>query len=1537
MANPRNRNPRAVWEDQQRIDRDQKMFSGGMNSDDVISMLPENQIAYSANWILHDMYADVRSGTEILSSTELPSLYTGITATKSGTTITVTGGHTVAAADVGKYFVWDNGADEDEYITAANTVAGTYTVNSSTARSAATAATMRAEPNALIWHKGQKKYILMIGQKLYYAPWNVTAWTEIYSLSPNDLPVDAKSKIVIRGDNAYLFNTDGTNGGIYMIRLGDTIPVYKKINITMNTRTISDSGQETEDIKYCRRYITTMCEMSGNTLLNRINGNVLVHESAPSALDADNRDYAEVWTEKPIGSADTTYGVLTGGTLAAGVDTPAEWEAITNGQANFTANGETHNIVVDFSGCLTFAEVASKIQSALRDFWPQAVFDFNTNRFVFTMPNDGDTVSYCTAGSAGTDISTSTHLNMRTAQGTITHPTVTQQQQLNGFFAKKVIGAAQFTARYGHAVVSYDSKIWVIGGKTATAANTALNDVWYSADNGETWTAATTDGGGSVWTARSFHACVVFNSKMWIVGGVNTSGTSLNDVYYSTNGATWTQATANGGADQGATGDNIFGVLTAPKLLNYDSKIWIVGGRVGTNACPVYYSTTGGAWTRATAHITWGYTVDIVGGAYVLNGKMWVALANDNVGSGNLRDVLYSTDGATWTNPGDADFNARLDLTEYYMSCDFAVVNNVVFAYVGKPNVQEAFYYGREDDRNIFYSYNGYTFYSLQNGVAYPARFYAPIVGHEGKLYLIGGYWEPSTFGNDVYVSDEYMGLALIAPQTTSGSNYYYPNEFTHYTLWATEDAGPLGIKKSGQGNDEELYIWAEDVPMIKAYVLSAAATGIVTASKGTFHEYDVGSLLVATDGTEGIIVTYKNPTSVTWSRTDVLTNVGATIGTDYSFTASQAAYTVTIALPAAGRFAATDVGKRIFWSDGTTSIITGYTSATVVTVADSTTRTAMGGGILYSPSTTAYENYRNFNDTMTDQVLRSHLSSYWLRNRYWVPLPSSNTGCFWGDFMVCATRNSRKIYYNELLDDYMVGYYSSYWQKNDIDDAISELRSYKSTFSVFCTHSVSSFYPDKKIQKEIPELGELVSVLAYKETRSNSIGCVDWGSIVSVEDGVDAFMTSDGEVRMFDGITFGNNLVGKNMKAMRKLQPIGTASYDAIRGYLRWGTESALTNSRLPFPDVCWNFAVTKDQGVGGGVYITGTDWIKPPDGIAGMQIIDGSDHSRQVALDNKSGKLYWISTYDGPTGSGLGISFVDKDDTTGAGTEITANMKYRGHTGSSEFVFITHDESHFFFSPDDILKKSTTGHDANGYRTGTEINIKLYKNYEPTTEYDSSSNIPKEGDVSFTDEQECHVHQFEIISNRSEVQLRGSKHLYWQDNRANEPSLRTMTEDDYQEDLCQPVLWPSIVSGSLINRINNAAIVPGTYQLALGPTGDMDALSFSQEIDFGVVNITNGTVLFWEYEDSVAVRIGVNDGSWLTPVSAGSFASAYGTWYLMYALGVTDHGALIFSPTGGPSIWNPQVFNSAISTAALAWLLADMTSGRQIIVPTR
>jgi hypothetical protein len=42
------------------------------------------------------------------------------------------------------------------------------------------------------------------------------------------------------------------------------------------------------------------------------------------------------------------------------------------------------------------------------------------------------------------------------------------------------------------------------------------------------------------WAARSDHSSIVFNGEMWVLRGLNSSGSSLYDIWSSTDGQTWT-------------------------------------------------------------------------------------------------------------------------------------------------------------------------------------------------------------------------------------------------------------------------------------------------------------------------------------------------------------------------------------------------------------------------------------------------------------------------------------------------------------------------------------------------------------------------------------------------------------------------------------------------------------------------------------------------------------------------------------------------------------------------------------------------------------------------------------------------------------------------------------------------------------------------------------------------------------------------------------------------------------------------------------
>jgi len=90
--------------------------------------------------------------------------------------------------------------------------------------------------------------------------------------------------------------------------------------------------------------------------------------------------------------------------------------------------------------------------------------------------------------------------------------------------------------RYDHSLTVHDGKMWVIGGNVTDtltyyslkAVQTALtNDVWSSAD-GLSWSIVDTRAPFSV---RRHHAAVSFQGRLWVIGGENAEGL-LNDIWY---------------------------------------------------------------------------------------------------------------------------------------------------------------------------------------------------------------------------------------------------------------------------------------------------------------------------------------------------------------------------------------------------------------------------------------------------------------------------------------------------------------------------------------------------------------------------------------------------------------------------------------------------------------------------------------------------------------------------------------------------------------------------------------------------------------------------------------------------------------------------------------------------------------------------------------------------------------------------------------------------------------------------------------------
>ena len=311
------------------------------------------------------------------------------------------------------------------------------------------------------------------------------------------------------------------------------------------------------------------------------------------------------------------------------------------------------------------------------------------------------------------------------------------------------VADAPWNTRKNAASVVFQNKIFVIGGDDFSGGN-YFSDVWSTAD-GLTWTQLVSV---SPWGKRSFMQVVVFNNRLYVMGG--SDGTTFyNDVWVSDNGVDWNMLT-----DKAAwAGRTAFG------LLAYNNGMFLLGGQTsgGTYTTQVYFSTDGTTWDLVTDNTGWSSRVAF--GSLVFNSKMWII--GGFGGGASKNEVWSSEDGKNWTAASLGAFATGRD-------------SLVVYEYQGSmwavSGVNGATYYS-----DVYQSNSTGTAWSLVSAApgfggrqgATGVVFKAPSsVSTNGApvMWIMGGLRSTLAADNDVWYSNVNGSLSTTWALSTSGA-----------------------------------------------------------------------------------------------------------------------------------------------------------------------------------------------------------------------------------------------------------------------------------------------------------------------------------------------------------------------------------------------------------------------------------------------------------------------------------------------------------------------------------------------------------------------------------------------------------------------------------------------------------------------------------------------------------------------------------------------------------------------------------------------
>ena len=302
----------------------------------------------------------------------------------------------------------------------------------------------------------------------------------------------------------------------------------------------------------------------------------------------------------------------------------------------------------------------------------------------------------------------------------------------------QVCESAPWSSRYGHAAVVFNGRLWILGGTETPQQGSQKNDVWSSAD-GITWREELDQ---SPWLPRWGHAVFNYRGKLWLIGGLADVNPikNLNDLWSSEDGINWTLVNP----DLPWVRRHVWS-----PLIHRNRMFLIAGATDGSNYYnDVFSSTDGNHWDMAKVVKPWFEKRKCLSAVSFLD-KIWVAGGSilDPEARGGayfVNDIWSSTDGNTWRCVSKkSDWSPR---------CfhQLVIYHDRIWLIGGEEGIT----YNYVND--IWSSVDGKKWRIELEHCPWPARHAAGVVVFNNKIWILGGVSCPPLPGDSkVRVGEE--------------------------------------------------------------------------------------------------------------------------------------------------------------------------------------------------------------------------------------------------------------------------------------------------------------------------------------------------------------------------------------------------------------------------------------------------------------------------------------------------------------------------------------------------------------------------------------------------------------------------------------------------------------------------------------------------------------------------------------------------------------------------------------------------------------